>query len=176
MISKLVVQMNGKELTIPVELSESQIRQIYLAAESETKLTGYEAPENGKMYFYEDALGRIQSIEANSNSEIQLKMLYDKANCFSSERIATNLARSDLLIRKLRRLAIEARTAPLDFSKDGGYTITYNYQDSCLECGMTGNWMALGDIVFPTEESARSAINEYADELIWYFTEMKDSL
>lgn len=186
MVSKLIVNVNGKELSLPVELTESQIHQIYLAAESETKLTGYEAPEKGRLYFYEDALGRIQTVEANDNSEIQLKLLYDKANCFTSEGIANNMARGNLLIRKLRRAAIEAREVPLTFvpsesnNEDspqvGGYTITYNFREKCLEIGMTGSWMVLGEIVFPTEESAQKAINDYTEELIWYFTEMRDCL
>jgi hypothetical protein len=56
---------------------------------------------------------------------------------------------------------------------DGGYTITYNYELGCLEIGATGNWLALGDMVFDTEEIARKAMNKYASDLIWYFTEGK---
>ena len=32
--------------------------------------------------------------------------------------------------------------------------------------------LSFGDILFETEDAARSAINENAEELIWYFTEM----
>ena len=56
---------------------------------------------------------------------------------------------------------------------EGGYTITYNYSLHCLEIGATGNWLAIGDVVFDTEEIARKAINLFATELIWYFTEGK---
>jgi hypothetical protein len=45
-----------------------------------------------------------------------------------------------------------------------------------LEIGATGNWLALGDVVFDTEEIARQAMNKYAVELIWYFTEGKASM
>jgi hypothetical protein len=38
---------------------------------------------------------------------------------------------------------------------------------------VTGNWLALGDTVFDTEEIARKAMNKYATDLIWYFTEGK---
>lgn len=176
MISKLLIQVNGKELSIPVELTEAQVRQIYLAAESDTKMTGYEKPQNGQMYFYEDALGRIQTQEANENNSIQLQMLYEKANCFSSEKIASDSARGDLLVRKLRRAAVESRKGPIDFENGGGYTITYNYFDNCLECGITGNWAAIGDVIFETEEATQKAIAENSEELLWYFTARKDSL
>ena len=42
--------------------------------------------------------------------------------------------------------------------------------------GKNGVLAALGDIIFDTEERCRDAINEYASELIWYFTEKKNRL
>ena len=176
MISKLVLSMEGKELNIPVELTEAQIRRIFLAAQSDEKMHGWEKPEEGDHFFYEDGLNRVQSGIVNNNSKAQVEMLYEAANCYSSEIIAQNMARGDILIRNLRRFAAETRTNAVAFYENGGYTITYNYQDSCLEIGMTGPWMALGDIIFETEELAREAINKNAEELIWYFTEMKDRL
>jgi hypothetical protein len=59
---------------------------------------------------------------------------------------------------------------------EGGYTITYNYTMNCLEIGATGSWLAIGDVVFDTEEIARKAMNLYASELIWYFTEGKANM
>lgn len=176
MFSKLTLEVNGKELNIPIELTDTQIRQIYLAAESKTKLTGWDEPKNGGVYFYEDALGRVQSMLANESSEMQLNILYNSSNCFSSEKVADDIARCDSLIRKIRRRAILSRKNALNFEQNGGYVISYNYKDNCLECGVTGSWKSLGDIVFETEEEAMKVIAEYADELIWYFTKMRDRL
>jgi hypothetical protein len=176
MISYLNLTVNGKELRVPVELTENQIRSVYNATEHNTNETGWEKPIEGQLYFYEDALCRIQSLYATDSSKIQLDMLYDKANCYSSETIANNIARGDALIRNLRRFAALHNSKPINYKDNGGYTITYNYLDNCLECGATGNWKSVGDIVFETEKIAKEAMIQFADELNWYFTEMKTTL
>lgn len=178
MIGKLQLIINGKEVVVPLDLSPDLVNQIYAAKTADHPLTGWEAPEADSEfpYYYEDALGRIQTLESNEDTRAQLDLLYSKANCFANKAIAKDLARGDLLLRQLRRFSVINRKNPIDYEMGGGWTITYNYQDNCLECGVTGNWKALGDVVFDTEETARQAINEYAEELIWYFTQMRESL
>lgn len=174
MKSNLQIVVQGREITIPIQLTADQLNEIALAMSSDEKLNGWEKPESGSPCYYEDALGRVQKFTVDDASEAQLELLYAKANCFSSEILATNMARGDQLIRELHRFAIEHRTRPLDH--DNGYTIGYNHTDRCLEIGVTGNWIAFGDVIFESEELAREAMNIYASDLIWYFTEMKDSL
>lgn len=174
MKSNLQIVVQGKEITIPIQLTADQLNEIALAMNSNEKLNGWEKPESGSPCYYEDALGRVQKFTVDDASEAQLELLYAKANCFSSEILATNMARGDQLIRELRRFAIEHRTKPLDH--DNGYTIGYNHTSRCLEIGVSGNWITCGDVIFESEELAREAMNIYAAELIWYFTEMKDSL
>lgn len=172
----LTVVLEGKEVHLPVRLSEDQVRHIYNAAVTNTKLTGWEKPTEGDAYYYEDAAGRIQTAFLHDDSgELQVNMLYDIANCYASQTIGKDMARGDALIRRLHRFAVEHRTMPLDRS-EGGYTILYNYESKCLEVGFTGCALALGDVLFESEEIAQSAINEYYSELLWYFTELRDSL
>ena len=174
MKTNLQIIIQGREITIPLQLSADQINEISLAMSSNEHLNGWEKPESGAPCYYEDALGRVQKITADEPSEAQLELLYSKANCFSSETLATDMARGDQLIRELRRFAINNRTKPLDHNK--GYTIGYDYKGKCLEVGVSGNWMGFGEIIFESEELAREAINKYASELTWYFTEKRDSL
>ena len=174
MKSNLQIVIQGREISIPIQLTADQLNEIVLAMQSDERLTGWEKPERGSPCYYEDALGRVQKFTVDEPSEAQLELLYTKANCFSSETLAMNMARGDQLIRELRRFAISHRTKPLDY--DEGYTIGYNYTDKCLEVGVSGNWMAFGDVIFESEELAREAMNVYAAELIWYFTEMRDTL
>ena len=61
--------MEGKELNIPVELTEAQIRRIFLAAQSDERMHGWEKPEEGDHFFYEDGLNRVQSGIVNNNSK-----------------------------------------------------------------------------------------------------------
>lgn len=174
MKSNLHIVIQGREITIPIQLTADQLNEIALAMQSDEHLTGWEKPERGSPCYYEDALGRVQKFTVDEPSEVQLELLYSKANCFSSEMLATDMARGDQLIRELRRFAISHRTKPID--RNNGYTIGYNHTDRCLEIGVSGNWVAFGDVIFESEELAREAMNIYASELIWYFTEMKDSL
>ena len=174
MKSNLQIVIQGREISIPIQLTADQLNEIALAMQSDERLTGWEKPERGSPCYYEDALGRVQKFTVDEPSEAQLELLYTKANCFSSETLAMNMARGDQLIRELRRFAINHRTKSLDH--DEGYTIGYNYTDRCLEVGVSGNWMAFGDVIFESEELAREAMNTYAAELIWYFTEMRDTL
>lgn len=176
MISKLQFVINGKEIVVPIELTQEQLHQICEASNSDQLLTGWEEPENGERCYYIDALCRVQNIEANADTHDQISLLSSRANCYTSEKLANDVARASELLRKLRRFAAVNRKEPIDLNGAGGYTITYNYVDKCLECGITGNWMAVGDILFDSEELVNAAIAEYAEELIWYFTEMKDSL
>ena len=101
--------------------------------------------------------------------------MYENDNFFSTEETALNTVRADNVLRRLRHYAISHRATDTSMA-EGGYTITYNYQLECLEIGATGNWLALGDVVFDTEDIARKAMNKYATELIWYFTEAKASM
>ena len=174
MKSNLQIVIQGREISIPIQLTADQLNEIAMAMQSDERLTGWEKPEHGSPCYYEDALGRVQKFTVDEPSEAQLELLHAKANCFSSETLAMNMARGDQLIRELRRFAINHRTKPLDHNE--GYTIGYNYTDKCLEVGVSGNWMAFGDVIFESEALAREAINVYAAELIWYFTEMKDTL
>ena len=113
-------------------------------------------------------------LSQNEGSLLQANMLHDIANCFSSKGLAKDIARSNVLMRKLHRYAIEHREKPLD--ENGGYTIMYNYQDRQIEIGLSGGYLSFGDILFESEDNARDAINEFADELTWYFTEFKNRL
>lgn len=169
----LAINYNGKEAHLPIALSESQLRQLCRIIDSEDDFSGWEAPEEGSVYYYADKFKKVQSIEYTEENKEQVEKLYNSANCFGSEVIAADVARSDLLFRQLRRFAVTHRTKPVDFAKNGGYTIVYNYQNRCLEIGMTGRAMAVGDVIFESEKDAREAINEFNKELIWYFTEMR---
>lgn len=175
MTTNLQIIIGGQEIKIPITLTQEQIAELSAAMMSDKPLTGWEKPAEGAPCYYEDALGRVQKFIVDESSQTQLDLLCSKANCFSSEFVANEMARGDALIRELRRFAIEKRKEPIN-RLEGGYTITYNYIDQCLEYGVTGNWFALGDVVFDSEETVREAMNLYAEELIWYFTEMTDHI
>ena len=175
MKSKLQLMINGKPVLIPIELSEEQLRQLTAAVNVEGVLTGWEEPALGHTGYYEDEYNDVAEFDVNEKTIEFAQKLYKSDNYFSTFETALNTIRADNVCRKLRHFAISHR-GPDRSMADGGYTITYNYELNCLEIGATGNWLGIGDVVFETEELARQAMNKYATELIWYFTEGKASM
>lgn len=173
----LTIINEGEEFKFPVKLNKAQIRRLYDAANSDKQAHGWEMPEVDSTYYYEDAAGKIKSasVSESESSLHQVQSLYSVGNCYSSESLAKDIARSNMLIRKLHRFAIEHRINPI-CEKKGGYTIMYNYNNKCIEVGLSGTYLSLGEVLFESEDNAREAITENRDELIWYFTEFKDRL
>jgi hypothetical protein len=163
---------NGKPVLIPIQLSEEQLRQITAAVNLDEVLTGWEEPQIGQKGFYEDEFNNVQEFDVTEESLDFAQKLYENDNFFSTKETAENTIRADNVLRRIRHYAVSHRATDTNMA-EGGYTITYNYQDQCLEIGATGQWLALGDMVFDTEEIARKAMNKYATDLIWYFTEGK---
>ena len=163
---------NGKPVLIPIQLSEDQLRQITAAVNLDEVLTGWEEPQIGQKGFYEDEFNNVQEFDVTDETLDFAQKLYENDNFFSTRETAENTVRADNVLRRIRHYAISHRATDTNMA-EGGYTITYNYQNECLEIGATGNWLALGDMVFDTEEIARKAMNKYASDLIWYFTEGK---
>ena len=175
MKSKLQLMINDRMILVPIELTNEQISQLAAAINLEDTLTGWEEPQIGHTGFYENEYNEVDLFEVTEESIGFAQRLYANDNYFSTRETAENTIRADNVCRKLRHYAISHRS-PERFMADGGYTITYNYERDCLEVGATGNWLGIGDVVFETEEIARQAMNKYASELIWYFTEGKATM
>ena len=172
MKSKIQVTINGKTVYIPIELNEEQFRQLISAVNLDETLTGWEEPKVGNKGYFEDEFNNVAEFDIDEATIDFAQKLYENDNFYSTRETAENTIRADNILRRLRHYAISHRANDVSMA-DGGYTITYNYQNECLEIGATGNWLALGDMVFDTEEIARKAMNKYAADLIWYFTEGK---
>ena len=172
MKAKLQLTVKGRPVLIPVHLSEQQLKDLTASMDIEDITTGWEEPQIGQIGYYEDKFNDVQSFEITEDTLDFAQKLYDNDDFFSTKETAENTVRADNILRRLRHDAISHRATDQTMA-DGGYTITYNYQEQCLEIGATGQWLALGDMVFDTEEIARKAMNKYSTDLIWYFTEGK---
>lgn len=175
MKSKLQLIINGRPVLISIQLSEEQIRQLTSAINIDEVLTGWEEPQIGQIGYFENEFNEVSEFEVTEETLEFAQKLYENDNYFSTRETAENTVRADNVLRRLRHFAVSHRATDQTMA-DGGYTITYNYELGCLEIGATGNWLALGDTVFDTEEIARKAINKYATDLIWYFTEGKATM
>ena len=169
MKAKLIIE--GKE--IEIEISEEEYKKLQ---PSEEKKTGYErVPKNGK-YFYEFGKGDVES-DIEDYYDIDNEY-YESANYYSNKTVAENNARADKLMRQLRRFSVEHRKCGVNFNstETKKHYIYYDCIRDELRTTYTFYAGVFGVIYFDSEETAQAAIDEFRDELIWYFTEYKDSL
>ena len=168
MNAKLIVE--GKEFDI--EILDPELQE--LIAPKEKRKTGYE--ENiGAKYFYEDCSGHVECERHNSEFDDNC---YKSANYYSDETVAENNARADKLMRQLRRFAVENRKEELNWknSKQNKFLISYDYDLGDFDIEYEDSCRELFTAFFDTRQTAQLAIDTFHDELLWYFTEYKDSL
>ena len=169
MKAKLIIE----DREIEIEISEEEYKKLH---PSEEKKTGYErVPKNGK-YFYEFGKGDVESdIEDCYDIDDEC---YESANYYSDKTIAENNIRADKLMRQLRRFSVEHREhgVNLNSTETKKHYIYYDCVRDELRTTYTFYAGVFGVIYFDSEETAQAAIDEFHDELIWYFTEYKDSL
>ena len=169
MKAKLIIE--GKE--IEIEISEEEYKKLQ---PPEEKKTGYERVPQLDIYFYVTPNGCVDTTSEdcyNIDNEC-----YESANYYSSDIVAENNARADKFMRQLRRFSVEHRGCGVDFNDTNTkqYCIYYDYGNNTLGTAFTLCARVFGVIYFDSEETAQSAIDEFHDELMWYFTEYKDSL
>ena len=163
MIAKLVVE--GKEFDI--EILDPKLQELI----TPKKKTGYERIDEGMYYYAVNSQNNLSFYkECYDNAD---NSLYDTANYYESEFVAAQNARADQLMRQLRRFAVEHRENSKATER---YYIYYIRGDPGLlqlrrDSGnyFIGPW-------FDSMNAGARAIETFKDELIWYFTEYKDSL
>lgn len=185
MRAKLIVE--GKEF--PIEIQDPELEKLL----KPQKQTGYERSDKDRFWFETDcgdhfwmptgvcdsncdecaAHDDATCCDRQSNND-----MYDAANYYSDETIAENNARADRLMRQLRRFAVEHRKREIDWAVSCvKYEIGYDHSTGDMNCLPTNNYTQfLFNPYFDSEEVALLAIETFHDELIWYFTEYKDSL
>ena len=170
MKAKLII--NNQE--IEVEISEEEIKKL-----QPKNKTGYERVEDCQEYYWVDWLG--EPVKNVDNYALHHDQCYNiSANYYSDRTVAENNARADKLMRQLRRFAVEHREKEIDWNDDeqDKWRICYEpigahrYLKYCISYAV----QFYGEIYFDSEEIVKAAIDTFHDELIWYFTEYKDSL
>lgn len=167
---KATLIINNQELE--VEISEEEYKKL----QPEKKKTGYERVNEGDTYYYGSYRGGVEyAIDDRCPWDDEP---YNTANYYSSEVVAQDNARADKLIRQLRRFAVEYREKELDWNDSmiPKYQIIYDYHNDIVDLANYHSYRPFGSIFFDSKAVAKSAIDIYHDELIWYFTEYKDSL
>ena len=165
---KATLIIEGKE--IEIEISEEEYKRL------QQSKTGYERVPESDVYFYTYPSGCVETA-CEDCCDIDDEY-YESANYYSDKTVAENNARADKLIRQLRRFAVEHRKYKANFNSINArrFYIIYQCEINEIKPYHTSYAIYFGAIYFDSEETAQAAINEFHDELIWYFTEYKDSL
>lgn len=161
MKAKLVVE--GKEFDI--EILDPKLQELI----APKKKTGYERSEYNKTYFTEGC-GYVQSY-ADWGKNID-EEYYKCANYYSDKSVAKNNVRADNLMRQLRRFAVEHRENKNPRER---YYIYYISDANMLQLRRDITDRFIGPW-FDSQHAGAEAIEAFHNELIWYFTEYKDSL
>ena len=166
MKAKLIIE--DKE--IEVEISEEEYKKLHPSE------TGYERVPESDIYFYANSRGYVETCTEDYYSVDN--EYYESANYYSDKPVAENNARADRLMRQLRRFSVEHRERGVSFDDINieKYYICYDYASDELEVSSVVFSKNFGAIYFDSIKVAQAAIDKFHDELIWYFTEYKDSL
>ena len=169
MKAKLIIE--GKE--IEIEISEEEYKKLQ---SPEEKKTGYERVPESDVYFYTYPSGCVETT-CETCYDIDDEC-YESANYYSDKTVAENNTRADKLMRQLRRFAVEHRECEVNFNNINTekYYMYYDYDDNELGVSFVFRTRNFGAIYFDSKETVNAAIDEFRDELMWYFTEYKDSL
>lgn len=161
---------NGKP--IELELTEEQIEVL---KQVEKKKTGWEKVKERESYWVYDAYDKI--LEFHETSDYQDDRLFSHANYFSDNSLAHNIIRAQTLQRKLwRRSAELCKNAGWNNDSRDKISICHDYNNRCLCVCENQFFEHFGQIYFDTREHAERAMDEFHDELIWYFTEFKSRM
>lgn len=140
------------------------------------KLTGYERVQKADVYYCVESRSDTQWLcEAFDDVDDDY---YNNASYYTSKELAENNARADKLMRQLRRFAVEHREHEIDWKDTDQSKWSIGFDHNRNELYTYGKLCrsVFGVTYFDSQEAANSAATAFHDELIWYFTEYKDSL
>lgn len=139
--------------------------------ENQNKKTGWERNEEGRCYITQDGTFQTecgcQVCDAN----------YNKANYFTSEKLAKNIDKFQTICRQIFRWIAENDPDPVTKEdrcsiRKTKYGIGYDYDSKCLR---TSSYIYIVDNSFAlsNKRTALELIETFKDELIWLFTEFE---
>lgn len=167
---RAILVIDGKEF--PIDILDPDLQEIIKPKTA--RHTGYERVRRGDRYWIDEVYRVSMFPEENEPED---KSWYELANYYSDLSVAENNCRADKLMRSLRRFAVKHRVDKIDWNNSTTlkYTIRFNNSNGLSVtqecCGRD-----FGAIFFDSYKTAERAIEEFKDELTWYFTEYKDSL
>lgn len=159
------LKINGELKDVEIENGEITI------IKPEKKATGWERAKPGEWQRY------IDSYNVKSSTEDCLEeddALYQKANYFTSQKLAEKINRMQTLQRQMFRWQAENdKPINLNDCQQVKYEIYYCHRDGTV--GISDIHACTSGFIpyFSTREKAEECIGAFKDELMWLFTEFK---
>ena len=156
---------DGRE--IEVEVSENDVENLTKS----DKKTGWERAEVGEYYKYIH-IGTDTEDGARADDD-----RYQEGRYFSSYDLAFDQIRAIKLWLRIKRWAAE-HCEPVDCEGcSGKYSFYWDYVAKQVRVsGVLFIYRTAFAVYFDTEEHVKQCIEEFQDELTWYFTECKDRM
>lgn len=174
---KAILTFDGK--TVEVEIAEDEARKIF----GEPK-TGWERMDKGVCYY---TLLNVSGLTVGSREEMDLGAdiaTYRHGIYFSDPDLAKDQARAISLWLRIKRWAAEhcepVAWQPGDDGWEYKYGIMWSLTDMSgerrIRPAIQDSTRQFGNVYFDTEEHAKQCIEEFRDDLLWYFTECHDRI
>lgn len=169
---KATLTFEGK--TVEVEITEEEARKIF----AEPKKTGWERAEVGEYYRY---IYISTGAEAGTRAD---DARYQEGQYISSYDLAFDQIRAIKLWLRIKRWAAE-HCEPVAFKPESGrWRQKYGIQWALLGAdgeheirpAIQDSTRQFGNVYLDTKEHAEKCIEEFRDELTWYFTECRDRM
>lgn len=165
------VELKVNDKSVRVEMTEEQLKELGLI-EDKPK-TGYERVDEDESYFVDDTIN--DGHEVLGGRTLVNNLYYINGNYYNDKSIVENNAHADRLLRQLRRWQAQndkvISVSDWKNNQIDKYCIAYSYGDEKLYANNFYYTRLPNVIYFTTQEKAEDAIEQFADELLWYFTE-----
>lgn len=171
---KATLTFEGK--TVEVEIAEEEARKIFGKPK-----TGWEREFEGSYYSICDT-GVLENLDDEGGRDDEA--LYTCGNYFADEQLASDQARAISLWLRIKRWAAE-HCEPVAWQPgDDGWKYKYGIMWSLTDISgerrirpaIQDSTRQFGNVYFDTEEHAKQCIEEFRDDLLWYFTECRDRM
>lgn len=166
---KIKAEYKGK--TVEIDIPDEKLEELV----KEQKKTGWERLNDSDTFYLIDEEYRVKSygfLNGGRSSE----RCYHVGNCFNSLQLAENIARYQSLDLRIRRRIAEI-CDPVNWS-DGNSCKSCIYYDHSYKHLYISSWYGnqFSGWYCDTNAHAEQIINEFREELMWYFTEFKDRM
>ena len=161
-MKKVTLIIDGEE--IEVRVNEEDLKEV-----EKKKELGRQ--EKGKGYFFFD--DNFSVIDDTEEMITYDENKYNSGNYFLTEKECADAARVVSLWLRMKRFADEHNERKFDFDnvKARKFFISYNLEKERLTFFPSMGIKSAFQIYFYSAETAQKAIDEFYDELLWYFTE-----